>query len=146
MNKENPEELPLFEDSNGNENENNNNLGYEEDEFDEFYGDEDPDGEDDDPIDPEDFCHMSGIFFELMKMPKPLGFIMPQEKMEDFLKARGYKIISRFSDNRNEEYNVAIKPGSSYIPENDYSNVREVFDGEVQDILLKWLLKVGKED
>lgn len=144
MKKEDPE-LPYYDSSGSNDNENNEILDDEE--FDEIYGNEDP-GIDFEPDD--DFgiehCSMSELIFNFMKMPKPLGFFMPQEKMEEFLKVRGYKIIKRYSDSHEEEYSVAIKPGSSYIPENDYSNVREVFDEQVQEILLKWLLKIGKED
>lgn len=149
MKKENPE-LPVY---NGNDDENDNidhTPGkfdyYDEDEFDEIYGDTDP-GEDE-GINFEEIegCHMSSFIFNLLRMPKPLGYLMPQEKMENFLRERGYKIIKRYSDSQEDEYSVVIKPGSSYIPDTDYSNVREVFDEEVQDILLRWLLKIGKED
>lgn len=152
MNKENPE-LPTFDSNDENNNQSpqqQNPIDYNDEdiEFDEIYGDEDPGEDDGDDYmeDPEDICSMSGFIFNLMKMPKPLGFFAPQEKMEEFLKARGYKMIKRYSDSKEEEYTVAIKPGTSYIPEDNFSNVREVFDGEVQDILLKWLLRIGKEE
>lgn len=145
MKREDPE-LPV---SDGNEENNSNNDFQEEfdEEFDEIYGDEDygvdfiePEGGSEMP------CSFGHIFLNLLKMPKPLGYHFPQDKIVEFLKERGYKIINRYSDTMGEEYPVAIKPGSSYVPGNDYSNVREVFDEEVQDILLKWLLKIGKED
>lgn len=149
MKKENPE-LPLYT---GNDDENDNidhTLGnfdyYDEDEFDEIYGDTDPGEDEEINFEGIEGCHMSSFIFNLLKMPKPLGYLMPQEKMENFLRERGYKIIKRYSDSQEDEYSVVIKPGSSYIPDTDYSNVREVFDEEVQDILLKWLLKIGKED
>ena len=147
MRRDNPE-LPK-NNNNGNEENIVDNSDYvnEEPDFDEIY--DDPDEIEDDEFDPQDIfesCHMSGIFADMLRMPKPFGFFMPQEKMEAFLKERGYKIIKRSSGEDGEEISTAVKSGSTSIPEGDYSNIREVFDGEVQDILLKWLLKVGKED
>ena len=115
----------------------NGNDGPEYDEND--YLNDDPD------FDELPDCPLTEILLNSMVMPKPLGYVFPQEKMEEFLKQRGYKIIKRYSEAREQDYNVAVKSGSSSIPEDDYSNVREVFDGEVQDILLSWLLKIGKE-
>lgn len=90
-------------------------------------------------------CPLTDVLLNSLVMPKPLGYMFPQEKMEEFLKNRGYRIIKRYSESRGQDYNVAVKAGSSSIPEDDYSNVREIFDNEVQDILLSWLLKIGKE-
>ena len=147
MRRDNPE---LPKNNSGNEENSkivdNSDYINEEPDFDEIY--DDPNEVFDDEFDPQDLfdsCHMSGIFADMLRMPKPFGFFMPQEKMEIFLKERGYKIIKR-SAGDGEEVSTAVKPGSKSIPEDGYSNIREIFDGEVQDILLKWLLKVGKED
>lgn len=144
MKREDPE-LPIYD---GDENDNNADLqNQEEEEFDEIYNEnEEVDFDPENIENPFEFCSMGDVVFNILRMPKPLGYLMPQEKMENFLKERGYKIIKRYSDSKGEEYSVAIKPGVSFIPEDDYSNVREIFDNEVQDILLKWLLKIGKED
>ena len=146
MRRDNPE-LPM--DNSGNKEKNlvdNSDYVNEEPDFDEIYDDPDEFGDEDfDPQDILDSCHMSGLFINMLQMPKPFGFLMPQDKMESFLKERGYKIIKRGGD-EGKEYSVAVKPGSTSIPEDNYSNIREVFDGEVQEILLKWLLKIGKED
>lgn len=147
MRRDNPE---LPKNNSGNEENSkivdNSDYINEEPDFDEIY--DDPNEVFDDEFDPQDLfdsCHMSGIFADMLRMPKPFGFFMPQEKMEIFLKERGYKIIKR-SAGDGEEVSTAVKPGSTSIPEDGYSNIREIFDGEVQDILLKWLLKVGKDD
>lgn len=86
-------------------------------------------------------CPLTDLVISNMMMSKPFGMNWDYDKMKEFLVKKGYKIITRYSDFREVEYEVAIKPGSSYIPEDDFSNIREIFDQEVQDILLNWLLK-----
>lgn len=99
--------------------------------------------QDDFDFEPEDLpdCLLTDLVISNMMMSKPFGMNWDYDKMKEFLVKKGYKIITRYSDSREVEYEVAIKPGSSYIPEDDFSNIREIFDQEVQDILLNWLLK-----
>lgn len=109
--------------------------GGEEDNFEEQ--------DDDFEFEPEDLpdCPLTDLVISNMMMSKPFGVSWDYDKMKEFLQKRGYKIITRYSDSREIEYEVAIKPGSSYIPEDDFSNIKSIFDSEVQDILLNWLLK-----
>lgn len=99
--------------------------------------------QDDFDFEPEDLpdCPLTDLVISNMMMSKSFGMNWDYDKMKEFLVKKGYKIITRYSDFREVEYEVAIKPGSSYIPEDDFSNIREIFDQEVQDILLNWLLK-----
>lgn len=75
---------------------------------------------------------------------KPFGILWYDENMEEFLKKLGYKIITRKDPETDREYNIAVKPNDPSISDEGYSNVRDVFDNEVQKILLGWLLKISK--
>lgn len=89
----------------------------------------------------EDGCPMTEFVLSLLMVNKPFGIIWKEEKMEKFLKERGYKIISRYSENIDREYKVAIKPDQSCIPETDLGNIKEIFDSEIQDAILEMLSK-----
>lgn len=86
-------------------------------------------------------CPLAEMAISLGMLDKPFGMMWPEDKMERFLKNRGYMIIERFSDMTGGTYDVAVKADSTYIPEDERSNVREVFISEVQDIILGWLEK-----
>ena len=150
MKREEPE-LPLFGNNSGGDNGIDNSYTSDDDiEFDEIYGDEpkflgQDDEDDDDGMIPSS-CGMFDLFTEALDNQKPFGVDFTQENMENFLRERGYKIIKRYSDTTKKENSIAIKPGSSYIPEDDFSNIEDTFNEEVRNILLKWLLKIGKED
>ena len=93
---------------------------------------------------PDHDCPLSDLVVGLSMMPKPMGFIWNIDKIEKFLITRGYKILERYSESTGEAYKVAVKPGVSCIPSDNRSNLRNVFDEEVEDILLKWLVNLDK--
>lgn len=97
--------------------------------------------------DPEDdFSEILASFIgsEPLELSKPFGILWLDENMEKFLKFRGYKILTKHDQETDQDYHVAVKPGDSYIPDEGYSNIREMFDIEVQEVLLSWLMKNGK--
>ena len=94
--------------------------------------------------DSEEDCPYLGILTALTLQDKPLGIMWTVDKMMEFLKARGYKLLERKGTDGNE-YFIALKPSDSSIPDSGHSNIKEVFDNEVQDILMKWILKIATE-
>ena len=107
----------------------------------------------DDKLDSDDFCGMSDTFFALMTMDKPFGILFSTERIERFLKARGYTLADRYFSHIGDDVKVAIKlkDGESVntaiadTPEDAAKyHIRAIFSSEVQEILLKWLLKIGK--
>ena len=99
------------------------------------------DREDDDP------CPYFDIIMHTILLSRPFGMIWSGEKMEGFLKKRGYKILRKhYTDpaRKRDTYKVAIKPGC-VIPDEECSNIRETFDSEMQDIILGWIDKMDKE-
>ena len=88
-------------------------------------------------------CAMADMIMSLSLMPKPFGMTWSNKQMTDFLKARGYKILTRFDEDTDDEYDVAVKKDADCIPEN--CNIISTFAEEIQTILLKWLLKISKE-
>lgn len=92
----------------------------------------------------EENCPYAEALTSMAFLPKPFGVVWPKEKIEKFLRGRGYKIIERFDEEEEEEYTVAIKPGQKKIP--DESNLLSVFEDELQEILIAWLLRLGKEE
>lgn len=103
---------------------------------------DDPDQHPEEDGDIEEDCPYLGILTALTLQDKPLGIMWTADKMMEFLKARGYKLLERKGTGGNE-YIVAVKPSDSSIP--DHSNIKEVFDNEIQDILMKWVLKIATE-
>lgn len=103
------------------------------------------DPEEDDVLNEED-CPYSHIFMSLLTMSKPIGFIWEDiDIIENFLKKRGYKIIER-TNSKGNNIKIAVKPSDSCIPNDEFSNLREVFNQDVQNIILSWLLKIGGEN
>lgn len=123
MKKEDDNDFPLYDGEEG-------NIDFDEQ-------------EDDFDFEPEDLpdCPLTDLVISNMMMSKPFGMHWDYDKMKEFLVKLGYKIITRYSNRREVEYEVAIKPNSSFIPEDDFSNIKEMFDLEVQDIMIGWLLK-----
>lgn len=74
--------------------------------------------------------------FELYHQ-KILGVTWDEDKLEKFLKARGYTISEITVDG--ETYKHGTKEG---VDTKDY-DLYEIFEEEVQDIILNWLLKNG---
>ncbi len=103
----------------------------DENKEDDFIGDEEP-------------CWMfSTIASIIMNSNKPFGMNFESDKIEEFLKARGYKIIEKYNEDLGDSIRVAIKSDQSHISGDVSDNIRTVFSREVQDILLGWLLKIG---
>lgn len=97
------------------------------------------------PNDESEECPYGDLMMALMFQSRPFGFMWTKDKIVEFLKARGYKILSRKNRDTGEEYDIAVKTESSSIPDSGESNIKEVFDSEMQDILIKWVLKIASE-
>lgn len=96
--------------------------------------------------DDEENCPLAETLLALNIMPKPFGMTWSQDQVLGFLKARGYRIVTRYNEDDDSEYKVAVKKNQPKIPDNSEGNVVEVFAEEIRNILLKWLLKIGKEN
>jgi len=94
----------------------------------------------------EEDCPYMSLMASIALNDKPFGILWPKDKIQEFLKARGYKILSRKNKDTNEEYEIAVKSNSDSIPDDGHSNIKETFDSEMQDIILKWVLRIAKED
>lgn len=80
----------------------------------------------------------------LLTLPRPLGILWSPEKIKKFLKARGYILVDRISPETEEPITVACREDDSVIPMEE--NLVKTFTDEVEDILLNWLLKNGREN
>lgn len=93
-------------------------------------------------------CPVFDAVCSIMALPKPFGFLWENdEKLIKFLEKRGYRVLQRQIKNKEgkkENISIAVKPDSTNIPDLDYSNIREVFQEECQDIILNWLLKIAE--
>lgn len=105
----------------------------EEEWFDEF---EDDHNEED--------CPIIGAVLGAMLSSKPFGLTWDDENISKFLKQRGYKILTRHDEENDRDYKVAVKPGESKISSDGFSNLRDIFDRELQEIILNWLIKISK--
>lgn len=100
----------------------------------------------DDEEEDSDSCPYFDIIMHTVLLSRPFGILWDNDKMENFLKKRGYKIIEKhFSDpdRKSETYKIAIKSGSIKMPTDEVSNIREVFDSELQDVILSWIDKIS---
>lgn len=79
----------------------------------------------------------------LTMMPKPFGMIWKREKMIEFLKSRGYSIVKRFDLDTDEDFEVAVKSGSEYVP--DTRNIVEAFSEEMQNFIIEWSASFNKD-
>lgn len=79
----------------------------------------------------------------LTMMPKPFGMTWKREKMIEFLKSRGYSIVKRFDLDTDEEFEVAVKSGSEYVP--DTRNIVEAFSEEMQNFIIEWSTSFNKD-
>lgn len=79
----------------------------------------------------------------LTMMPKPFGMTWKREKMIEFLKSRGYSIVKRFDLDTDEEFEVAVKSGSEYVP--DTRNIVEAFSEEMQNFIIEWSASFNKD-
>jgi len=115
-----------------------------------FDPDDDPDFDpdfDNDEVSGE-ACWMFDTISALVAMDKPFGMLFDMPKIEKFLKARGYFIHDKYFSHINDSIKIAIKSDDpDTVPdtqEGSKLHVRAVFAEEVQEIILKWLLKIGK--
>lgn len=115
----------------------------DEEVFGDFVQDWGDDQENNEPQD-DDNCPYLDLITTLLLQDKPFGIMWTIDKMLLFLKARGYKLLER-KDSSGNEYMVAVNPSDSSIPDTGRSNIKEVFDSEMQEILLKWVLKIASE-
>lgn len=79
----------------------------------------------------------------LTMMPKPFGMTWKREKMIEFLKSRGYSIVKRFDLDTDEDFEVAVKSGSEYVP--DTRNIVEAFSEEMQNFIIEWSTSFSKD-
>jgi len=92
----------------------------------------------------EEACPMiETIMNSLNELPKPFGMVWHDDLIEKLLTSRGYVIVERNLDN-GATIRVAVKKGEDFIPEDMDSSVLSVFEREIQEILIDWLLKLGK--
>ena len=96
---------------------------------------------------PDEACWMFDTISALMAMDKPFGIIFDIDKIEKFLTARGYTVADKYFSHINDSLKVATKGNPDDIPDTPEGakyHIRAAFANEVQDILIKWLLKIGK--
>lgn len=96
-------------------------------------------------------CWMFDTISTIMAMDKPFGMLFSMPKIEKFLKARGYEIVDKYFSHLKDTMKLAVKKEEvdiDSLPDTTETastyHIRGVFTSEIQDILLKWLLKVGK--
>lgn len=86
-------------------------------------------------------CPYAETLLRLMLTPHPFGMPWKTDQMVGFLRKRGYKVIERFDEESSDYYYVAVKPHEPTMPTT--GNLIEVFVGECQEIILKWLIKIA---
>ena len=102
--------------------------------FDELLGDDD--------IEDEESCPMSSLF-KVMMQTRPFGIEWEKDKVVDFLKQNGYEIHQKKSKIDGSEFTLAYKAGvTKPIDEINITNLSKEFSRTIQDILLKWLLRI----
>lgn len=74
---------------------------------------------------------------------QPFGMDWPLDKVAEFLKRRGYRILKR-EDLDNGKYEVAVKSDEDFIPL--APNLISIFKNEVQDIIINILLRNQKNE
>lgn len=79
----------------------------------------------------------------LTMMPKPFGITWKRDKMIEFLKSRGYSIVKRFDLDTDEEFEVAVKSGTDFVP--DTRNIVETFAEEMQNFIIEWSTSFSKD-
>ncbi len=102
-------------------------------------------GDDQREISEDDNCPYLDLIAALALQDKPFGIMWPKDKMIEFLKVRGYKLLDR-KDKDGDTYEVAVHPKNSSIPDNGRSNIKEAFDSEMQDIIMKFILRIAKDN
>lgn len=101
-----------------------------------------PDWNEDEYSDEEEICPYTEMMMSAILCGKPFGMLWPEDTMIDFLKKRNYKIVKRHDEDKDKDFNVAVKSGDLKIEE-EFSNINKVFETEIQTIIINWLLKNG---
>lgn len=116
----------------------------EDDDDDLFDSDWDDDGDDETTGEDggEEICPYTEMIISAILSGKPFGMNWTSDIMSDFLKKRGYRVITRHDNKSNKDYQVAVKPGDKVISGDGHSNLEKAFEEEVQLILSKWLLSL----
>ena len=86
-----------------------------------------------------DDCPVLPMILSTIMLPKPFGMMWDDEIITEFLKARGYKILSIKEDG--DEFDVAVKSDDPVIPEEP--NIVTTFEKELQRSIINILLKNG---
>lgn len=86
---------------------------------------------------------MKNFLIKKVVGPNPFGLTWSLDNMKNFLKYRGYKILERTNEITGDLFEVAVKPSMNAIP-NDSSNIVDLFNEEVQLVLLDWLKSLNK--
>ena len=86
-------------------------------------------------------CEVYDALMGAIFLSRPLGILWEDSLIEKFLQAKGYKIVER-TDDDGEIYTVPVKIGSKIIPDRRDS-LRRIFDQEVQETLINWLISLG---
>ena len=74
---------------------------------------------------------------------KKFGIEWEKDKVVDFLKQNGYEIHQKKSKIDGSEFTLAYKAGvTKPIDEINITNLSKEFSRTIQDILLKWLLRI----
>lgn len=90
----------------------------------------------------EESCPMSSLF-KVMMQTRPFGIEWEKDKVVDFLKQNGYEIHQKKSKIDGSEFTLAYKAGvTKPIDEINITNLSKEFSRTIQDILLKWLLRI----
>lgn len=85
-------------------------------------------------------CPISKILLPLLlASSKPFGMLWPDDTMKDFLKQIGYRLVP-ITTEEGFQIDVAVKDNDNSIP--TVPNIKDVFEKEVQDIILKELIKI----
>lgn len=96
----------------------------------------------DDDIENEESCPMSSLF-KVMMQTRPFGIEWEKDKVVEFLKQNGYEIHQKKSKIDGSEFTLAYKDGvTKPIDEINITNLSKEFSRTIQDILLKWLLRI----
>ena len=112
----------------------------------------------DDEDDDEDFGCDCDLCFDkvsplaaLLTISKPFGMAWTDENIEHFLDKRGY-VILHLKNSTGMLCHIALKKSdSALIPDTDEAianclSVHQVFEKEIQSILIDWLLKIGNNN
>lgn len=92
----------------------------------------------------DDIPNIEVSFNPFMDSINPFSILWDIDKVKKFLIARGYEIITR-QNSVGDDIELAVKPEQKVLPiDAEDDNILEVFENDIQDIILGWLLKLGK--